>query len=622
MTQGLAELIKEIKEGNRDTVAAIELMTEEFTSMKGSLLAAGPQDLPLSPLLEMVGATNSILRVMSSDWNRYGSKTVSNLVSIKKMIGGWMKESSMARKDSERDKRESEAERAARAKLISDENEKARISKASPGGGLLKAIMTSAVFAAGSIYETMIQISKMFSKLRRFTAIDEIFKFFGKLSSGFRKIGVVDNALKTFGGFIENFRKIGTQFSRAAGLLKKLGFVDDLFSTIKSTTGYASRVFNLGRGFVRAIPKILGALGVIAKAVSKIFIVVDVVVGVIRGLFAGFKAFKETDGNFIEKLWAGAKAFLVGVFDSIIGSLVNGVSEVIGMVLKAFGFEEVGQAFQDFDITAVFESFITGFENILKSSFKGVSEFFSSFKEIWSGEKSIFSKIIDTIVQAASGIYGSILNRVLDVFGSILKVFGFEELGKTLQEIDVKETIITTFNKIKDKITEYLSSLGDMVGGWVQSLKERFNSYLPDFLKSEDETATPPPAQESLSESDKGALAEKAGYNSWEEYERSGWKWEGDKTDRAKKAGYNSWEEYERSGWKWNQKMVPSAPTFTPTPSSAGQRLNDAGNPALRSAVTVINNNGGNVSNNTTSNQTNNSSANVGPILTGSAMEM
>jgi len=91
----------------------------------------------------------------------------------------------------------------------------------------------------------------------------------------------------------------------------------------------------------------------------------QLVIGLFGGLTAGLKKYKEGGGMF-EVLGA----FMVGVYDAIIGSTLNLLADIAGFIVKKLGFENIGQSIQDMDFS--FDSIITGIENLKNS----ISDYF------------------------------------------------------------------------------------------------------------------------------------------------------------------------------------------------------------------------------------------------------
>ena len=84
------------------------------------------------------------------------------------------------------------------------------------------------------------------------------------------------------------------------------------------------------------------------------------------------------------------------------------------------------------------------------------------------------------------------------------------------------------------------------------------------------------------------------------------------KSLKAKEAGYQSWDDYKSSGWKYKTPMI------APISNTTGAELMNSSNNISVSPV-IVNNYGGNT-NNTTQSSVNNSNSSYDPIMTGSAM--
>ena len=82
----------------------------------------------------------------------------------------------------------------------------------------------------------------------------------------------------------------------------------------------------------------------------------QVAIGLFGGLTAGLKKFKDGGGMF-EVLGA----FMVGVYDAIVGATLNLVADIAGWVTKKLGFEDLGKKIQNLDFS--FDSIITGIRN-------------------------------------------------------------------------------------------------------------------------------------------------------------------------------------------------------------------------------------------------------------------
>ena len=113
----------------------------------------------------------------------------------------------------------------------------------------------------------------------------------------------------------------------------------------------------------------------------------QVVIGLFGGLTAGLKKFKEGGGMF-EVLGA----FMVGVYDILVGSTLNLLADISGFIVKKLGFENIGQSIQDMDFS--FDSIMTGIENLKNS----ISDYFYN----------LIGRLRNKVPKALGGTKGSV----------------------------------------------------------------------------------------------------------------------------------------------------------------------------------------------------------------------
>jgi hypothetical protein len=198
----------------------------------------------------------------------------------------------------------------------------------------------------------------------------------------------------------------------------------------------------------------------------------------------------------------------------------------------------------------------------------GIIESTSEDPTVWASIKS-----------ATSGGMSGIIDFVSNSWGAVKEMAG---VG-----IDfIKEGsagIIDGVKSMFSKVSEGFENITKSVGNWIG----KFNPFGGGDKSKGGKKG-------GLSDSQKEARAKAAGYSSWEEYEKSGWKWKSgnatvdkavksgnatvdkavksgnatvDKAvksssntneEKAKAAGHSSWEEYKASGWKWKSAGIAS----------------------------------------------------------------
>jgi len=172
----------------------------------------------------------------------------------------------------------------------------------------------------------------------------------GKVSTFFTNIktAATSNLLK-FGKMMNpfvNFAKpkeakaFASAFQRITGPLSRLGtFISNLAKTvgggaktILKLIPMVSKFATFGKSFIR----FLGPVGLVIQAF----------VGLFSGITRAISTFKAGGSIF-----AVIGSFFSGIFDALIGSVVNLLADVLGFIVKKLGFEKLGQMIQNIDFT-------------------------------------------------------------------------------------------------------------------------------------------------------------------------------------------------------------------------------------------------------------------------------
>ena len=176
------------------------------------------------------------------------------------------------------------------------------------------------------------------------------------------------------------FKTITTGFSKITAPLLRVGrFIANLAKTIgsgvapllKALPGVGA-IGNFGKLFVR----FLGPVGLIIQAF----------VGLFTGIKDAIKEFKESGS-----ILGAIGAFFGGVFDAIIGSTLNLLSDILGFVVKKLGFEGLGEFISNLDFTTDgITRGITFVIDKIKGFFLGIQDGFYTFV---NGAIKIYNKI-------------------------------------------------------------------------------------------------------------------------------------------------------------------------------------------------------------------------------------
>jgi len=176
------------------------------------------------------------------------------------------------------------------------------------------------------------------------------------------------------------FKTISKGFSKITAPIMKVGrFIANLAKTIGS--GVAP--------LLKALPGV-GAIGNFGKLFVRFLGPVGLIIQAFVGLFTGIKdaiaEFKESGS-----ILGAIGAFFGGVFDSIIGSTLNLLSDILGFVIKKLGFEGLGEFISNLDFTTDgISRGITFVIDKIKGFFEGIRDGFYTFV---NGAIKIYNKI-------------------------------------------------------------------------------------------------------------------------------------------------------------------------------------------------------------------------------------
>jgi hypothetical protein len=375
-------------------------------------------------------------------------------------------------------------------------------------------------------------------------AIDWVLKAFGfesltgKLGPVFQ--GFLDDIFKSFGGWVDIIAGIFTLDS------------DRIIDGIMAVVDVAFKwIMGLGDLFIWLVKNIVPLIG---KAIKAIFW--DLPIFIAKVVKFGWKFFTEDFPEVIAKVWERLKVFF------------SEFSEKFQSDLKPFLIEKraeltewISDRFSIF-LTKIGEWFSETFtwENV-SAGFTGVKEFIVSvrdrvwgfIKDVFTGFLEMFSNIGESVAESFSGLasWRDELNR------------------KILKGVLPPRTDDTKWN---DPMHWVAKAIPDSVYAFA-GMPTKAGTGLNDAT---------------------------GGVNPFE------------RKAKARLAGYDSWEDYEKSGWKWK------GPKLESIPPTSGNMLNEAGKSSMNAPV-IINQNGGNVSN-TTMSSVNTTNASYDQIMTGSAL--
>ena len=176
----------------------------------------------------------------------------------------------------------------------------------------------------------------------------------------------------------------------------------------------------------------------------------QVAIGLFSGLTAGLKKFTQ-GGNVFQVLGA----FMVGVYDAIIGSTLNLIGDVAGWVVKKLGFETLGKSIQDMDFT--FDGIMTSIINLKNIIGDFLKNSINSVKSLFTGKE--YEKIDTPKVISKSQAKNAIVNADEKITNEIetTKTINDNKLIN-IEKVESKDLVLNKETNVMAMKTEMLKS--------------------------------------------------------------------------------------------------------------------------------------------------------------------
>jgi hypothetical protein len=494
-------------------------------------------------------------------------------------------------------------------KDLKPEKTKSEVKTKSKGGGSLGMFGTLGFIAsglAGIAFGFLKEFSSIFSglitKIKSTKTLQKVTEFFSKFGKFFDDIitkfknsklvvklkGVFENIAK----LIDSFK--GSSFYKAisvvAGKMKELlsvfsnspvlkaidnivGIAKSVFSTITAVIEGITRGFSMGSKFGGVLAKLLKSVGRLLLGLGKIFGLPLTIIMGIYGAITGFmKGFKE--GGII----GGIKEGLVGLFDAVIGSLLDLLKDGVSWVANALGFEKFSAFLDSFSFTDLYRKFV----DFAFGIYEKIGDFLGN---MFTAIGDFFSSLPDKIAELFSDASGSIK----DLFGNVsntIDKFNRAILKAILPEPNTKREWYNPLSLISQAIPDDV-------------YKYAYGTSAQETSKNTAEVPGNFSEKSNQSSAEKILMAKETKNFSTLTND-----------EKAMAAGYKSWDEYKSADYKWKENILPASVT-------TGAALNAAGNSANTTVVNVTNNSGGNVSSVRSNSVSNNVPTHM-PIYTGS----
>lgn len=255
------------------------------------------------------------------------------------------------------------------------------------------------------------KLTKAFSSVT--TVIDDMIKpirnIFRNFTVGFTRIGtnatgIVDDVLKMedfstlaakigaglktaimtpinflFGSFktadtASDFATIGNQISEFFKPIKSLfsvgegSFFGKMVSTLKSAFSF------LGEG--STFMKVAGSLG---RIIGRLAWPITVIMGVVDAVTGAFSGFTNEDGTIGDKLLAGLKGGIAGLFKGLIGAPLDLIKSAVSWIIGKFGFKDAEKTLDSFSFTDLIHNLVMSPIEILKRAINSIIDGIAGF---------------------------------------------------------------------------------------------------------------------------------------------------------------------------------------------------------------------------------------------------
>ena len=249
------------------------------------------------------------------------------------------------------------------------------------------------------------QLSKLLRAFGAGPVIDSVSDFFKTLRSNLvtRIRGIFSAISAKLKPITDTITKVVTKLKSNKVIGKGFELIGTLFNKV---SGFFKGIVSGPKG--KAIANIAKSAKVFGTLLGRLFLPINIIIGA----FAAFKGFMKgyKEGGIVE----GLKQGVIGVFDALIGSVVQLGANILAFLLNLVGLGNTGEAIKGY------------FDDILG----GIKGFFSSYIDL---VKAIFTLDFEGIKTALGGIFDSIkqfLFAPIQVFkGLITDIFGTEEEG-------------------------------------------------------------------------------------------------------------------------------------------------------------------------------------------------
>ena len=211
---------------------------------------------------------------------------------------------------------------------------------------------------------------------------------FPKIANGFKALGSLIARSKVFTTVTSNISKIFAGFKPLANpRIAKL--VSGFGQFVGRITGFFSQASKGAQAFIKSSAA-LGNISRIFGFLGRIFAPIRLIIGLFAGVQSAVADFQSEEGGFAAKLFAGFMGFAKGLFQSIVGSLLDAIKGAFAFILDKFGLDKAAELLRSFQfsdligkafdtVTSVIKSIVSTISNFAPALFAGFKAAFDAF---------------------------------------------------------------------------------------------------------------------------------------------------------------------------------------------------------------------------------------------------
>ena len=174
----------------------------------------------------------------------------------------------------------------------------------------------------------------------------------------------------------EDFKGIGDALNKFIQPIKNLfsigedSFFGKMFSGLKSAFSF------LGEGSV--FMKTLASVG---RVIGRLAWPITVIMGIVDAVTGAFQGFVNEDGSFGDKLLAGLKGGIAGLFKGLIGAPLDLIKSAVSWIIGKFGFKDAEKQLDSFSFTDLIHNLVMSPIEVLKRAVNAIVEGLSAMVE-------------------------------------------------------------------------------------------------------------------------------------------------------------------------------------------------------------------------------------------------